>query len=364
MSTWDSYPSDYRAKECAAIRQTVEAGECAALIGLSGSGKSNLMGFLAHRALSGLQAALVDCNRLDEQTMPGLMRLLQRSLRLPPTGEPEDLEDGISVRLQAPPGRLTLLLDRFDALPPALLPGASGYLRFLRDEHKYALALVIAARRPPDAALELAELFFAYTLWLGPLSIGDATWSARQYTTRRGLDWGDETVHKLIEVSGGYPSFLRACCDAYTAGAGLALEALRSHPAVRHRLEEFQADQPSPEMIRLSGLESNPLLPQGGLLPAALDTGALTAKEMRLLSYLQAHAGEVCAKDDLIRAAWPEDRVFINGIRDDSLAQLVRRLREKIEPDPAHPKALITVPGRGYKYLRRTSDGMVLLPPG
>jgi DNA-binding response OmpR family regulator len=52
----------------------------------------------------------------------------------------------------------------------------------------------------------------------------------------------------------------------------------------------------------------------------------------------------------LIRAVWPEDRIFERGIRDDSLAQLVRRLREKIEPLPSTPRHIHSVPGRGYRF--------------
>jgi two-component system response regulator RegX3 len=69
-----------------------------------------------------------------------------------------------------------------------------------------------------------------------------------------------------------------------------------------------------------------------------------------LLNYFLAHPDIVCEKDDLIRAAWPEDKVFEHGVRDDSLAQLIRRLREKIEPDPASPRHIFTVPGRGYRF--------------
>jgi DNA-binding winged helix-turn-helix (wHTH) protein len=57
-------------------------------------------------------------------------------------------------------------------------------------------------------------------------------------------------------------------------------------------------------------------------------------------------------KDDLIRAVWPEDKLFEDGGRDDSLAQLIRRLRRKIEPDPARPQIIQTVPGRGYRLVQ------------
>ena len=50
MSVWDSFPADYRAREVQFILKAVQAGECAAVVGLSGAGKSNLVGFLANRS--------------------------------------------------------------------------------------------------------------------------------------------------------------------------------------------------------------------------------------------------------------------------------------------------------------------------
>ena len=48
MSVWDSYPANYRAREVQYIHTAVQAGECVAVVGLSGAGKSNLIGFLAN----------------------------------------------------------------------------------------------------------------------------------------------------------------------------------------------------------------------------------------------------------------------------------------------------------------------------
>lgn len=50
-----------------------------------------------------------------------------------------------------------------------------------------------------------------------------------------------------------------------------------------------------------------------------------------------------------IDAVWPAE-VHAGGLRDDSLAQLVRRLRLKIEPDPSNPTRILTLPGRGYHF--------------
>ena len=46
MKAWEEYPDHYRQAEVGEISRAICTGECAAMIGLSGSGKSNLMLFL------------------------------------------------------------------------------------------------------------------------------------------------------------------------------------------------------------------------------------------------------------------------------------------------------------------------------
>ena len=48
--------------------------------------------------------------------------------------------------------------------------------------------------------------------------------------------------------------------------------------------------------------------------------------------------------------------MFESGVRDDSLAQLVRRLREKIETDAAHPRRILTMLGRDYRFVSVVAD--------
>ncbi len=356
MPPWDSYPPTYRTNEIKAILNALCAGECVALVGLSGSGKSNLLGFLAHRISEGAPPwALVDCNRMTQATPAAFYGLVRRALGEPDAAESglEVLETAIEARLAANAGKLCLLFDRFDALPDAIVPSIGGNLRSLRDEHKYDLTYVIASRRPPDARSELAELFFAHTLWLGPLSAQDGRWSAASYARRRGLEWDAATLDGILRLSGGYPAWLRAVCEAVADGAPLDPAELCRHPAVKLRLAEFWADEPTLEMLALSRLQGVPLLDDRPARRSAAHEPDLTAKELLLLDYFRAHPARVCEKDELIRAVWPEDRIFLKGVRDDSLAQLVRRLREKIEEDPSSPKRIQTIPGRGYRYLEK-----------
>jgi hypothetical protein len=357
MSTWDDYPATYRDAEVQRILRATQAGESVSLLGLSGAGKSNVMGFVAHCAQrAGAPAshrfALVDCNRLNERTTAALFRLIGRAIGSPASTSVDDYEAlDVSISQQVEGGKkLTLLLDRFDDVVKDADRALFNNLRSLRDAHKYALTYVIATRHSLDAHSEMAELLYANTIWVGPLSEADARWNVARYAQRQGAVWGDEVAAQLIAISRGYPSLLKACAEAYAAGCALDLDTLARHPAVKQRVDEFWADQPSDDEIKHSGLAGHALLMRGRA--ASFDTTQLTAKENLLLTYVQSRAGEVCEKDDIIRAVWPEDKVLQRGIRDDSLAQLVRRLREKIEPDAAAPKHILTVPGRGYRFVK------------
>src|SRR5512146_2375119 len=135
MSAWSAYPSDYRSTEVRALLAAARAGECSAVLGLSGAGKSNLLGFFAGRAAGDLPHALVDCNRLPEASAQGFWRLVRRSLEpgaAPhPTDELAPLESSLAAHLADPNSQFCLIFDRFDALPEAVQPVIYGGLRAL-----------------------------------------------------------------------------------------------------------------------------------------------------------------------------------------------------------------------------------------
>ncbi len=76
---------------------------------------------------------------------------------------------------------------------------------------------------------------------------------------------------------------------------------------------------------------------------------SLSPKEFALLAYLHARRSQVCSKDDIGRAVWPEYEA--GGIFDYQIENLIRRLRTRIEVDPANPQVLFTVRGLGYKLV-------------
>ena len=74
----------------------------------------------------------------------------------------------------------------------------------------------------------------------------------------------------------------------------------------------------------------------------------LAPKEFALLRYLYERRGEVCSKDDIGNAVWPE---YQESVYDYQIENLVRRLRARLEPDSDDPQMLLTVRGMGYKLV-------------
>ncbi|GAB3676013.1 response regulator transcription factor [Saccharopolyspora tripterygii] len=73
---------------------------------------------------------------------------------------------------------------------------------------------------------------------------------------------------------------------------------------------------------------------------------SLPLKEFDLLEYLLRNVGRVLTRGQLIDRVWGAD--YVGDTK--TLDVHVKRLRSKIEPDPADPRYLITVRGLGYKF--------------
>jgi DNA-binding response OmpR family regulator len=71
----------------------------------------------------------------------------------------------------------------------------------------------------------------------------------------------------------------------------------------------------------------------------------LTAREFDLLWFLARHPRRVFSREQLMRSVWGYEAAYDTG----TITVHVRRLREKIEDDPAEPQHLETVWGVGYR---------------
>jgi two-component system response regulator RegX3 len=76
---------------------------------------------------------------------------------------------------------------------------------------------------------------------------------------------------------------------------------------------------------------------------------SLPLKEFELLNVLLANAGRVVRRETLLDRVWGVD--YVGDTK--TLDVHVKRLRSRIEPDPANPTRIVTIRGLGYKYERQ-----------
>ncbi|WP_129297177.1 response regulator transcription factor [Streptomyces lydicus] len=72
---------------------------------------------------------------------------------------------------------------------------------------------------------------------------------------------------------------------------------------------------------------------------------SLTAREFDLLVFLMRHPGQVFSREELLARVWGWEFGDLSTV-----TVHVRRLREKIEADPAAPRLVTTVWGAGYRF--------------
>ena len=137
--------------------------------------------------------------------------------------------------------------------------------------------------------------------------------------------------------------------DDYIAKPFSPLELVARVQAVLRRAEKQQ----SPSRLTIGDLEldgESMAVQVGGQLVS------VTAMEFRLLAYLALNIGKTFRRDQLLDAVW--DARFVTPRTGDVH---VRRLREKIEPQPEAPRYLQTVRGKGYRLVPQVvpQDGAV-----
>lgn len=111
---------------------------------------------------------------------------------------------------------------------------------------------------------------------------------------------------------------------------------------IRALLRRARPTQPGNPRLQFGELE---IIPSEGVVTRDGTQVHLTKTEFRLLVELANQPGKVFSREDLLEKVWGHG-VFGDGRLVDVH---VRRLRTKVEPDPANPRHVVTVRGLGYK---------------
>jgi DNA-binding response OmpR family regulator len=112
---------------------------------------------------------------------------------------------------------------------------------------------------------------------------------------------------------------------------------------VRTVLRRSEPSAPAAEQMTFDDLE---LVPSTREVRKAGRSLQLTAKEFDLLQFLASNPRHVFSRDQLMSRVWGYSAALDTG----TVTVHIRRLREKIEDDPSHPRFLQTVWGVGYRF--------------
>ena len=116
---------------------------------------------------------------------------------------------------------------------------------------------------------------------------------------------------------------------------------VKAHIARYERLKG--GAQTAPTVLRFGDLESQPWTHR--VFVAGREV-RLATREFELLLFLAEHPQIVFSKETLYDRVWDLDAMGSTS----TVSVHMNRLREKIEPDPAHPQWLQTVWGAGYRF--------------
>jgi hypothetical protein len=316
--------------------------------------------------------------------------------------------------------RLTFILDPFGTFWRSADVAILDSVRGLRDSFRGTLSYIVGLRqeldvlRDPTDMGELYDVLDMHSCYVGAMETDDAYWVVRQVEEAAGHSFSKAQTERLVELSGAYPSLLRATSLWLTRNPSFPpeadwLECLLAERSVQHRMEELWTSLADEDRRMLCRIPS--LLPDGQLVyertsgalgqmgealcrlsalglcePAGggwhvrgdllamyvSREAALTVDEIRLdevtgepcmgqsvlmdltplerdaLVYLIKHPHVHHTMTDLILNAWPDDPYPLERT-DDSVYQVIRGLRRKIEPNPCKPRYIITRRGVGAR---------------
>lgn len=297
---WEAYPPSYRADEMKTIAGWIVAGESGSVVGLSGCGRSNLLGFLSHRP-DVLQSYLpekamavavipVDIYNLPANDLSSLYRTILHAFYWVRDRFDANLQQTITTlyvenRAQQDPflpqralydllqefqsrqTQVVLILNRFDRFCQTATPQMLNTMRGLRDSFKDTLCYIVGMLQDvmylPDPTVlgDMYELLDSHVCWVGAMTKADARLMLERVLHAADSPPSEADISTMLALSGNFPVLLRAVgqywLTAATPPPTLAawIKALLNENSLRYRLERMWNGLTQEEQLALSEVQ-------------------------------------------------------------------------------------------------------------
>ena len=441
-------PPGFRSTEVERVFTFIQSGDSCLIVGIGSVGKSNLLRFLQQEDVRRTKLGqdwekylfvYVDVNKMLQQSDWGLFELMLHQILVGVSQQDIDilmyeaidnlhqraaepatqhlalryLERALALACNRLDLRVVVLIDEFDSLLSALPAQTFAALRSLRDDYKYRLMYVVAARKDPSLWYEggvdiegFEELITPNIIWLASYSEEDARHMLNRLAIRNNAQLDEESIRDVLVKSGGHPGLIRAAFPIMCEQPNNLTERLLTDTRVQdeckrlwHSLENDQ-QRSIVSLVNGRGLEAIPFNNADQLRTMGLIGGRwaqpdevfssiladfvkqinppigarirldrqkhivfvddrkiekLARLEYILLELLDQRRGHIVTHDEIAEYLYPEN-VKREGVSEDAITSVIKRLRIAIEPDPSKPRFIVTVRGHGIKLV----DGEII----
>lgn len=303
---------------------------------------------------------------------------------------------------------IVLLFDEFDSFFQSISPRAFSILRAMRDDHKYRLTYVIATRtelanlRRESVEVEaFYELVTPNTITLLSYTKKDAEAMLSRLTSRYEFSLKQENKNAILQFSGGHPALIKALFDLSREKVSLDLDLVIEKTRVLDECRRIWAGlsrQEQTALAYISGgrnaavipVELQEILRRRGLVGGEWTNessifspifekfivteqptvgaqiiidreryivwvngqkhAGLPRLEFRFIDYLDQHRGQGCSRDDIAAFLYPGEMIDKGeGINDNRIDSIVKRVRKRIEANPDNPRYILTIRGFGFR---------------
>lgn len=289
---------------------------------------------------------------------------------------------------------VVFLFDRFEEYIPMLTNEFFANLRILRNRAKYRFSAIFSLNRPLEDLIDplLFGQFFEFVadhiVYLPLLDNPGLEFRLSYLEKSTEMKLKPELRNEILDLTGGHGKLTRIAFESALSNTKVEnlSDFLLSQKSIQGALMEIysslspsEQDLLNNENVESDFLEKVYLIKENKITIPLLkefikskkitvtnkiefepetnqikinDTNIserFTASEFRLLKYLVENVDQVLSRDEIINAVWQTKT--ISGVSDQALDQLISRVRKKIEINPNNPLHILTIKGRGIKFI-------------